>query len=67
MNCFNGGSSSIAKERLKLMLESDYLDSTNRDISQLKKEISSLVARHFDTTADMFEIKITMKENKKRV
>lgn len=60
-------SSSIAKERLKLMMESDTLEYSASDISRLKKEISSLVSRYFDISADMFEIKITLKQNRKRV
>lgn len=60
-------SSSIAKERLKLMMESDTLEYSSNDISRLKKEISTLVSRYFDVSADMFEVKITLKQNKKRV
>lgn len=60
-------SSSIAKERLKLMMEADTLEYSASDISRLKKEISSLVSRYFDVSADMFEVKITLKQNKKRV
>lgn len=60
-------SSSIAKERLKLMMESDTLEYSANDISQLKKEISALVSRYFKISADMFEVKITLKQNKKRV
>ena len=59
-------SSSIAKERLKLMMESDTLEYSTNDISRLKKEISNLVSRYFDVSADMFEVKITLKQNKKR-
>ena len=60
-------SSSVAKERLKLMMEADSLEYSSNDISRLKKEISALVSRYFDVSADMFEVKITMKQNKKRV
>lgn len=59
-------SSSIAKERLKIMMESDTLEYSATDISRLKKEISTLVSRYFDISADMFEVKITLKQNKKR-
>ena len=55
-------SSSIAKERLKLMMESDTLEYSASDISRLKKEISALVSRYFDISADMFEVKITLKQ-----
>lgn len=58
-------SSSIAKERLKLMMESDTLEYSATDISRLKKEISSLVSRYFDLSADMFEVKITLKQKKR--
>ena len=34
--------SCIAKERLKLMMESDTLEYSTNDISRLKKEISAL-------------------------
>ena len=60
-------SSSIAKERLKLMMESDTLEYSASDISRLKKEISNLVSRYFALSADMFEVKITLKQKKKRV
>ena len=60
-----GDSSSIAKERLKLMMESDALEYSSNDISRLKKEISSLVSRYFDISADMFEVKISLKQKKR--
>ena len=36
-------------------------------LSRLKKEIASLVSRYFDVSTDMFEIKITLRQDKKRV
>ena len=62
-----GNYSSIAKERLKIMMEADTLEYSASDIAQLKKDISSLVGRHFEISPDMFEVKITLKQNKKRV
>ena len=59
--------SCIAKERLKLMMESDTLEYSTSDISRLKKEISSLVSRYFNISSDMFEVRITLKQGKKRV
>ena len=58
-------SSSIAKERLRLMMESDTLEYSANDISRLKKEISNLVSRYFDLSADMFEVKISLKQKKR--
>ena len=57
----------IAKERLKLMMESDTLEYSTNDISRLKKEISTIVGRYFDISADSYEIKITLKQKEKRV
>lgn len=57
----------IAKERLKLMMEADTFEYSSNDISRLKKEISALVSRYFDLSPDMFEVRITLKQDKKRV
>ena len=62
-----GDASNIAKERLKLMMESDTLEYSSNDISRLKKEISALVSRYFNISTDMFEVRITLKQEKKRV
>ena len=59
--------SCIAKERLKLMMESDTLEYSSNDISRLKKEIAALVSRYFNVSTDMFEVRITLKQGKKRV
>lgn len=59
-------SNTIAKERLKLMMESEDLEHASVDVSQLKKEISALLGRYFNISPEMFEIKITLKQDKKR-
>ena len=56
----------VAKERLKLMMEAESLEHSSVDVSQLKKEISTLVGRYFNLSPEMFEIKITLKQDKKR-
>ncbi len=59
-------SNKIAKERLKHMLEAESLEHPSADVIQLKKEISTLLGRYFNLSPDMFEIKITLKQDKKR-
>ncbi len=59
-------SNMIAKERLKQMMESEALEHSAIDVLQLKKEISALVGRYFNISPDNFEIKITLKQDKKR-
>ena len=64
---YRNESNLIAKERLMHMIEAETLEQPSADILQLKKEISTLVGRYFDLSPDVFEIKITLKQEKKRV
>lgn len=59
-------SNRIAKERLQHMIEAESLEHPSADVIQLKKEISTLVGRYFNLSPDMFEVKITLKQDKKR-
>ena len=45
---------------------SEYLEHPSTDVVQLKREISTLVGRYFNESPDLFEIKITLKQDKKR-
>lgn len=57
---------SIAKERLKLMLESEPVECGQDLMAQMKKEISEIVSRYFDVPPDGYEIKVILKQSKKR-
>lgn len=57
---------SIAKERLKLMLEAEPVECGQDKMAQMKKEISEIVSRYFDVQPDEYEIKVILKQNKKR-
>lgn len=59
-------SDSVAKERLKLMFESEPVECSPRLLEQMKKEISEIVNRYFDLDPDAYEIKVILKQNKKR-
>lgn len=56
----------IAKERLKLMIEAEPVDCTPDNMKQMKREISEVIGRYFEITPDMYEIKVLLKQNKKR-
>ena len=56
----------IAKERLQHMMEAEILEYPSADIIQLKKEISTIVGRYFNVSPEMFDIKISLKQDKKR-
>ena len=66
MRFYKTESDQIAKERLKHMMEAEELEFPSADVMQLKKEISTVVARYFIMPADMFEIKFSLKQDKKR-
>lgn len=57
---------SIAKERLKLMVESDPLDGASIQMMQMKKEISEIVSRYYELDSENYEINVTLKQTKKR-
>lgn len=59
-------SNSIAKERLKLMIEAEPVECSPEQMSQLKKEVAMVVGKYFDLTPETYEIKIVLKQNKKR-
>ena len=66
MMFYKSDSNKIAKERLKNMIDLEYLEHPSTDVVQLKREISTLVGRYFNESPDLFEIKITLKQDKKR-
>jgi cell division topological specificity factor MinE len=51
----------IAKERLKLMAESEPAEFGQDKMSQMRKEISEIVCRYFNVPADGYEIKVILK------
>lgn len=57
---------SIAKERLKLMMESEPIDCEPDRMAQMKKEISEIVSRYFDVAPDGYDVKVILKQSKKR-
>lgn len=59
-------SNHIAKERLKLMMESEPLECAPETMVQMKKEISDIVSRYFEISPDKYEIKVILKQNRKR-
>ena len=57
---------SIAKERLKLMVESESMDHSPVVITRMKKEIADIIARYDEVSPENYEIKVILKQNKKR-
>lgn len=56
----------VAKERLKLMQESEGTPYTLEIMDQIQKEISDIILRYFDIAQDDFEIKVILKQDQKR-
>lgn len=61
-----GYTDSIAKERLRFMAESQTGEGSPDLMMQLKKEISDIVARYFDISPEEYEVKVILKQIKKR-
>ena len=57
---------SIARERLKLMVESETMEHTPAIKTKKKKEIADIIARYYEVSPDNYEIKVILKQNKKR-
>ncbi|MCI7086532.1 MAG: cell division topological specificity factor MinE [Lachnobacterium sp.] len=56
----------IARERLKLMVESETMEHSPAMITRMKKEIADIIARYYEVSPDNYEIKVILKQNKKR-
>lgn len=57
---------SIAKERLKLMVESEVMEHSPAMITRMKREIADIITRYYDVSPGNYEIKVILKQNKKR-
>ena len=60
------GTGQIAKERLKLMEEKGPFDRSPALMERMKKEISDIVSRYCEIAPENYEIKVILKQNKKR-
>ena len=56
----------IAKERLKLMVDSEPLECSETTMSRMKQEIADIISRYYEIAPDNYEIKVVLKQNKKR-
>ena len=57
---------SIARESLKFMIESGQMENSPNLMERMKKEISEIISRYYDVSAENYEIKVILKQNKKR-
>ena len=61
-----GGSGPIARERLKLMEESAPFEHSPAAARRMKKEISDIISRYFEFSPDDYELRVVLKQNRKR-
>ena len=59
-------SKEIAKKRLLIEAQNTVSSMTLGQMAQIKREISNILSRHLDVSADKYEIRIILKEDKKR-
>ena len=60
------GTGQIAKERLKLMEEKGPFDRSPALMERMKKEISDIVSRDCEIAPENYEIKVILKQDRKR-
>ena len=60
------GSGPIARERLKSMAESAPFEHSPAAARRMKKEISDIISRYFEFSPDDYEIRVVLKQNRKR-
>ena len=59
-------SKEIAKKRSLIEAQNTVSSMTFDQMAQIKKEISNILSRHLDLSSDKYEIRIILKEDKKR-
>lgn len=59
-------SKTIARERLKFMVESEPMECSEMEMSRMKKEIADIISRYYEIMPENYEIKVVLKQNKKR-
>ncbi len=59
-------SRTVARERLKLMVESEPMECSEAELARMKKEISDIISRYYEITPDNYEIRVLLQQHKKR-
>lgn len=66
-SCMTGGASkSIAKERLKLMMDAAKQKLDDDTLTQIRHEIGSVITKYVDIEPENVEVKVMLKDYKKR-
>lgn len=61
-----GASKSIAKERLKLMMDAAKQKLDDDTLTQIRHEIGSVITKYVDIEPENVEVKVMLKDYKKR-
>lgn len=64
MRFHKNASNVIAKERLRMMVESEPAACSPEKMALMKKEISEIVKKHLDLSMEMYDIKIVLKQKR---
>ncbi len=59
-------SKTIAKERLKLMIEAEKQKLDDDTLNQIRHEIGSVITKYVDIEPENIEVRVTLKDYKKR-
>lgn len=56
----------IARERLRMMVETGSFECSPEQMAQMKKEISEIVSRYVHLEPEEYELRILLKQKQKR-
>lgn len=59
-------SGTVAKERLKLMIEAEKHRLDDDTLGQIRREISSVITKYVDIEPENIEVRVTLKDYQKR-
>lgn len=62
---FKKTAGTVARERLKCVMETEPFECSGGNMAQMKKEILEIIGRYYDLSPESYDIKIVLKSKKR--
>lgn len=66
INRSSGASGQIAKERLKIMMDAEKQKLDDDTLNQIRQEIGAVITKYVNIEPENVEVKVTLRDYKKR-
>ena len=66
INRSSGASGQIAKERLKIMMDAEKQNLDDDTLNQIRQEIGAVITKYVNIEPENVEVKVTLRDYKKR-